>query len=708
MAAKLERIVKLSQELLNNDAKKSPREEVSLLHEIINTCDRYYYIENQPCISDYEYDMLFKKLQLLESENPELQRKDSPTQRVAYGLTDEFTSVLHNVAMLSLENSYNSEDLIDFDRKVRELSGDEKITYVVEPKFDGASIALVYEEDMLVRAATRGNGVEGDDITNNARVIRTIPLQAKFSTLGIKKIELRGEVVIEKNNFERMNKLREEQNILLRDQGKKELELYKNARNTASGGLRIKDSKEVAVRGLEAFIYQIGYAIDHNGRNMLGSELASHHENIELLARLGFKTPTIEKTITKGIDKVQDFCLEWEAKRDTYSYEIDGMVIKVDDLKIQESIGATAHHPRWAIAYKFKARVAQTKLIDVEYQVGRTGAITPVARLEPVPLSGVTISNVSLHNEDFILEKGIMIGDTVTVERAGDVIPYITGYMPEQRSGKETPIAFPQSCPSCNSLLIKPEEESIWRCINLECPAQAEERLIHFVSKDAMDIAGLGQSIIKRFMELGLIKGITDIYTLDPSQIIKLDGWKQKSIDNLIEGINRSKQQPSSRLLVGLGIRHVGTTMAKVLAAKVESLLDYDNYTLEQLTEIADVGPKVALSIKAFFNNEANLAMLRELEELGVNIKREERLISGDSLANKTFLFTGKLNRLTREQAEALVEEYGGKNLSSVSANLNYLVAGEKAGSKIDKAKKIATINVITEDDFIAMIGQDL
>lgn len=706
-SSQIEFLNQLTQDLTQGQRRADVGEEMQALADVINYHDWRYYVLSDPIISDYDYDRLYKRLQALEAEHPLLMPADSPTHRVAYGLTEEFIAVAHSIPMLSLENSYNAADLVDFDRKLKELTGEEKLAYVVEPKFDGASIALIYENDVLVRAATRGNGVEGDDITNNARVMRSIPLKAAFSKYGIYKAELRGEVIIEKTVFEQMNRRREDQNQLLRQQGKKELDLFKNARNTASGALRVKDAREVAARGLEAFVYQMGYAIDIMGKNLLGINFRSHHENIELLAGLGFKTPGIEKTITQGIDNVISFCLGWEEKRDDFNYEIDGMVIKADDLQIQESAGYTAHHPRWAIAYKFKARVASTMLLGVDYQVGRTGAITPVARLEPVALSGVTISNVSLHNEEFIREKNLRIGDTITVERAGDVIPYITGFLPDKRTGDEREIVFPSHCPSCGEVLIKPEEESVWRCINLECPAQFEERLIHFVSKDAMDIAGLGESIIRRFIEQGFISSLPDIYRLHREAILALDGWKEKSADNLLAGIEASKKQPSSRLLVGLGIRHIGTTMAKMLAAQVDSLLDFQNWTLEALTSIEDVGPKVAASIMEFFHNEGNIHTLRELESLGLNLKREERSHTGTALTGKTFLFTGKLLKMTREEAELLVEENGGKNLSAVSANLNYLVAGEKAGSKLAKAQKINTISILTEDEFLAMIAKD-
>lgn len=688
----------LSINLLKGLLPDLPKQAVDSLIKVINYHDWRYYSLSDPIVTDFEYDQLFKQLQKLESEHLELLSATSPTQRVARSLNEAFETVAHTVPMLSLDNSYNADDLLDFDRKMKELSGQNEIDYVVEPKYDGASIALVYEKDKLVRAATRGNGSLGDNITNNAKVIRSIPLQAEFSNWDIEKVELRGEVVIEKSVFAQMNEQRIEDG----------LEPFQNARNTASGGLRMKDPNLVAQRGLEAFIYQIGYVKSNTGDEILKiGDSFSHSKNIELLSKIGFKTPHKEKGRFTSIKDVIDFCVLWEEKRDAYNYEIDGLVIKVDDYRLQEKIGATSHHPRWAIAYKFKAKQATSKLQDIEYQVGRTGAITPVGKIEPVRLAGVTISSVSLHNEDIIQQKDIRIGDTVIVERAGDVIPYIVGPVKELRSGDEEEFQFISECPSCFSELVKPKGEAAWRCVNIECPAQVEERIIHFVGKTAMDISGLGKDIVKRFIDEGFIHHLIDIYYLKDKQqhILQLEGWKEKSVNNLLSGIEESKHNPLWRLIVGLGIRHVGNTMAKSLAKQVNHLTEFKNWNLEQFTQLTDVGPKMAESMIEFFQNEQNISTILELENLGVNVEnKSDDSKQSNKLNNKSFLFTGSLTKFTRDEAKALVEEHGGKNLSSVSKNLQYLVAGENAGSKLKKAQNLGTVTILTEDEFLELI----
>ena len=566
--------------------------------------------------------------------------------------------------------------------------------YCVEPKFDGGSIALLYENDILVRAATRGDGTTGEEITNNARRMRSVPLRADFSSIGLQKVELRGEVVINKQTFADINRKREEDG----------LNILQNPRNSAAGALRVKDAEEVSRRGLEAFIYAIGYAVDAKRENQLGDALQKHFDNIEWLGKLGFKVPVQEKKRCKGIQEVMDFINEWEARRDDFAYEIDGMVIKVDDLKQQQLCGFTAHHPRWAIAFKFKAREAATELEGVEFQVGRTGAITPVAKVKPVYIGGVTVSSISLHNLDIIREKDIRLGDTVIVQRAGDVIPYIDRVVLEKRSGKETAIDFPDGCPSCGAPIHRPEGEAVFRCSNIECPAQAEERLIHFVSKGAIDMDGLGRETVIDFFRRGWLKTIPDIYRLPYEEILSLEGWKEKSVNKLRESIEASKQQPLWRLVNGFGIRHVGTQTAKDLVRHLDKLTDLFGYDAEKLTEIEGIGQIVASSITEFFHNPGNRHMITELETLGLNLVQEKQA-GGGKLEGKTFLFTGSLTRFTRDQAKEMVEANGGRILSSVSANLHYLVAGEKAGSKLKKAEAIPSIQVIDEEQFLQMIA---
>ncbi|MGZ8545544.1 MAG: NAD-dependent DNA ligase LigA, partial [Flavisolibacter sp.] len=624
---------------------------------------------------------------------PDLIVTDSPTQRVAKGLTKDFPNVQHLVPMLSLDNSYNSEDLLDFDRKARELTGLNEIEYCVEPKFDGASISLIYENDQLVRGATRGDGVHGDDITPNIRQIRTIPLFAKFSEHGLQTVEIRGEVLINKNNFQKFNES-------LAEQG---LAPLANPRNAAAGTLRIKDPLEVKRRKLESFVYHVSYHTVTGGKD----ELQTHAQTLELLNELGFRSPEKEKKVLKGIDAVLEYCQAFEQQRDGLPYEIDGMVIKVNDFSLQDKMGMTSHHPRWAIAYKFKARQATSKLLSVEYQVGRTGNIGPVAKIEPVHIGGVTVKSVSLFNEDLIREKDIRIGDTVLVERAGDVIPYIVKPLSELRTGDEKPIRFPKHCPSCGDELYRVPEEAAWRCTNISCPAQVLEKLMHFASKDAMDIRGLGAANIEKFYTLGLLTDIPQIYQLDYEAIGQMEGFGKKSIDNLKAAIEHSKEQPLHRIIYALGIRFVGETMAKTLAHAVNHLLDLQQFDEEALQKLEDVGPKVAGSVAQFFSNSENIEMIKTLEFLGLRLQNEKKSLStGGNLDGQTFLFTGTLEQLKRSEAEAMVEENGGKLISGVSSKLNYLVVGTDAGSKFEKAKKISTIRIISEDDFLKMIRQ--
>jgi DNA ligase (NAD+) len=668
--------------------------DIELLRDVLRFHEYRYYILSDPLISDKEYDVLFTALEKLEKNNPSLIVSDSPTQRVAKGLTTQFPVVQHLVPMLSLENSYNADDLRDFDRKAKELSGLSDIEYCVEPKFDGAGISLIYEDDKLVRGATRGDGVEGEEITINLKQIRSIPLSAKFSAHGIKQVEIRGEVMMNKESFRKYNE------TLLAQH----LPPLANPRNAASGALRIKDPKEVSKRSLEAFLYHISDLITSDGQHT-SSVLHTHSGSLDMLWELGLRSPHKEKKVCKGIDEVIHYCQEYEAKRDDLPYEIDGMVVKVNNLEIHDKLGMTTHHPRWAIAFKFKARQATSRLRAVEFQVGRTGSVTPVAKIEPVPIGGVTVSSISLHNEEFIRERDIMIGDQVLVERAGDVIPYIVKALTDVRTGQEQTIDFPKYCPACHDELVKPEEEAVWRCTNINCPAQVVERIIHFTSKDSMDIRGLGEANIRKFYELGFLKDIPGIYQLPYDQIRSLEGFGERSLQNLKEAIEKSKAQPLHRLMNAMGIRYVGETTAKVLANHVEHMLEYSKYEKESLLELEDVGIKVAESIYQFFHNDDNINMLKLLEELGVNLKNIRQQVSGDGqLGGLTFLFTGTLTELKRSEAEALVEKNGGKILGGVSTKLNYLIVGEDAGSKLEKAKKIANIRIITEREFLEMI----
>jgi DNA ligase (NAD+) len=665
------------------------------LRAVLRFHEYRYYVQTDPLISDAEYDSLYKLLEKIEKENPELKTPDSPTQRVGGGLVKDFPKVEHLVPMLSLENSYNETDLLDWDRKARELSKLETVEYCVEPKFDGASISLIYENDFLYRAATRGDGVTGDEITANTKKIKSVPLSAKFSHYGIEQIEIRGEVLINKNNFKAYNQK-------LMDEGVPPLA---NPRNAAAGSLRIKDTAEVGRRNLEAFLYHVSYVIDTSSASDKDKQPETHSNMLEMLWNLGFRSPKKEMRVVTGINKVIEYIHEFEAERDNLPYEIDGMVIKVNNLALQDRLGMTSHHPRWAIAYKFKARQGTSKLSGVGFQVGRTGAVTPVAKIEAVQVGGVTVTSISIHNEEYIKEKNLLIGDTILIERSGDVIPQIVKSFPELRTGSETVIQFPSQCPVCSHQLFKPQEEAVWRCININCQAQVVERIIHFVSKDAMDIKSFGEANVRKFYTEGLLKDVPGIYSLDFSVIAKMEGFGKKSIDNLQSAIEVSKSQPLHRLIYALGIRYVGETTAKTLANHVNHVLDFKNYREEELQQMEDVGIKVANSIHRFFHDADNLKMLEKLEQLGVSlVNQKKKVAESDRLAGQTFLFTGTLNQLKRSDAEALVEKNGGKLVSGVSSKLNYLVVGEDAGSKFEKAKKITSIKIISEEDFLKLL----
>lgn len=648
-----------------------------------------YYIEAEQVVSDYEYDILFKKIEKFEEEHLEIDSSESPTKLVAKGAKASFETVAHSVPMLSLSNSYNSEDLIDFDNSIKKELGEVSFEYYVEPKFDGSSIALLYQNNKLVRAATRGDGTQGEDITANARMVKHILQVVDFKKLGYDRVELRGEVVINKSIFEKMNEAREEQGLAT----------FQNTRNTASGSLRIKDSAEVKNRYLEAFIYNVGFINPEIGS---GDLERSQSLNIEQLSKLGFQSAQGLGKTCKTIEEVVAFCNEWEEKRAHYEYDIDGMVVKLNSIQQQLSIGATSHHPKWAIAYKFKAIEKPTILLNIEYQVGRTGIVTPVAKVEPVSVGGVTVRSISLHNEDNIKSKDIRIGDIVFIERAGDVIPQITRVdINERKVVRE--FEYIKTCPSCSSELIRREGEAAWRCINtLNCPAQNLEKIIYFASKDAMNINGLGKDIIKRFIEQGIIKDIPSIYQLNYDEILKLDGWKEKSIENLKQGIEESKSNEMYRLMIAMGIDGVGNTMAKSLAKKVSYLLDFQGYTIEQWVAIDDVGPKLAQSLYDFFHNAEFLAVLHKLESLGVNLKGAEINTTG-ILYGKQIVFTGFRNPELEKKIEALGGEVG----NTLSKKTSILIMKEK-GSGSSKEKKALDygVEVMTVEEFESLYIQ--
>ncbi len=681
-----------------NKANIHSLQELEQLRDVIRFHEWQYYVQDNPLISDFEYDQLYKMLESSEAAHPEWLSNDSPTQRVSSDLIDAFQNVAHLSPMLSLENSYDLEDLKNFETRVRKLcdiSDQHELHFFAEPKFDGGSIALVYEGDFLIRAATRGDGYKGEDITMNARTIRSLPLKAAFSKYGLHKVELRGEAVISKKKFQQINEQRETEGLTL----------LANPRNAATGVLRVKDPAETAHRGLDVFIFQLAFAEDANGQNAM-HRMQTHAAWMEALDQLGFKVSLHERKVCKNLHELEKYIHTWAEKRDHYAYDIDGIVIKVNELAFQDACGSTSHHPRWAVAHKFQAKQATSTLLHVEYQIGKIGSVTPVAKIEPVQLAGVTVSSVSLHNEDFIRQRDIRIGDRVLVERAGDVIPYIVKAFPELRTGKEKPLHFPTHCPVCNTKLVREEDEAAWRCPNYQCEAQIVQRLIHFASKEAMDIDGLGKSLVERFYELGWIRSLPDIYRLDFDAMAELEGMGDKSATKLRKSIEAAKRRPVHRLLHGLCIHHLGKKVSKLIAEHLEYLPDLKDWKLDRFTSIKDVGPVVGQNIIAFFSDPANQKMIEELEDLGLNMHQtnEDRPIqiaANAPLAGKTILFTGTLPSLGRKEAQEMAERAGAKNLSAVSAHLNILVVGDEAGSKLEKAKKLGTVEIWTEKDFL-------
>ncbi len=692
------RLALWAKELLQHTDKEEPFERIDRLRAVINYNDWKYYVQDNPVLADAEYDALFRQLKEIEAAHPDLVTADSPTQRIALGLSEQFTSVAHLVPMLSLDNSYNADDLREWDRRCREGAKENSIVYTVEPKYDGAGISLYYEDDRLVRGATRGDGIMGEDITVNIKQIKSIPLSAPLSKKQIQSLEIRGEVLIQKETFKKYN----EQRIA------EGLAPLANPRNAASGTLRILDPREVAKRGLSAILYNVSYhtTVDDQPDPEV---LSTHYGTLEWLYSIGFNSPVKNMKLCKNIDEVIDYCLQFEQQRDDLPYEIDGMVIKVNSLDIQDRLGMTTHHPRWAIAFKFKARQATTKLERVEFQVGRTGIIAPVAKVAPVHIGGVTVTSISLFNEDVIREKDLKIGDTVLVERAGDVVPYIVKSSPELRTGTEQDIVFPKECPICSEEIVKAEGDAAWRCVNINCPAQVVERIMHFASKDAMDIRNLGEANIRRFYELGLLKDIAGIYNLDFDKVRQLEKFGEKSVVNLQSAIEKSKQQPLNRVIYGLGIRYVGETTAKTLAHAVAHLKDFTTWTVDDFCTLEDIGPKVASSTYQFFQEEENIHLLDQLEAMGLTLASHHKKAAGNedgTLSGKTFLFTGTLSHFKRNDAEAMVEERGGKLLSGVSSKLDYLVVGTDAGSKLEKAKKLGTVKILTEQEFLELVKE--
>ncbi len=660
--------------------KKDAKKRIDKLRKEINYHNHKYYVESNPIISDYEFDKLLKELEELENKFPDLVTPDSPTQRVGGEPLDGFITVEHKTTMLSLDNTYTFEELKEFDERVKKNVG--KVDYVIEPKIDGAGVALLYENGTLVRGATRGDGIRGDDITSNIKTIPSVPL----SLIGDNSInlEVRGEVYFSIEGFKKYNK----------QQAKKGEAVFANPRNAAAGSLRQLDPKIVAQRPLNIFVYTISYSV---------GSFQSQSDVIKHLKKVGFRVNPLIKQI-KTIQEAIKYCEDLKKKRDSLDYEIDGVVIKVNSIEKQRELGETIKHPRWAIAYKFAAKQATTKLIDIVVQVGRTGTLTPVAILKPLSVGGVTVSRATLHNFDELKRKGIKIGDTVLVERSGDVIPQVVKSIKENRTGAEKSRRIPKKCPICGSKIIQEKDEVAVRCPNRMCPARLKWRIKYYASRDAMDIDHLGESTIDKLIDKGFIDNIADLYYLKKDDLLELEGFKDKSAENLLYSIEKSKNQNLSRLIYSLGIRHVGKYAAQLLATNYGSLDDLAKADIEELKQIHGLGDKTAESIGTFFATEENINFIDKLKKLGIKTS-ESQQIKDLPLKNKKFVFTGGLKSLSRPDASDIVKKKGGIVASSVGKDTDFVIVGEKPGSKYEKAKKLK-IKVLNEDEFKKMVNQ--
>ena len=656
---------------------------IEQLRREINGHDHAYYVLAQPEISDEKYDALLSDLQKLESEYPEYITPDSPTQRVGGEPTKEFATVTHAVPMLSLANSYSEDDIRDFDRKIASLLSGQRYQYVCELKFDGVSLSLRYQNGILVSGVTRGDGVQGDDITANVKTIRSIPL--RLETKVLRDCEVRGEVVMFKKDFQDMNEERERL-------GEK---VFINPRNSTAGTLKMQDPKIVAKRPLKFYAYFL---------RSEQKQLESHYKNLKLLGKkMNFPVDTHAR-LCENIDDVISFWKNWENKREELPYDIDGVVVKVNSLRQQEQLGAIAKSPRWAIAAKFASRKAETRLNDIRLQVGRIGTITPVAELEPVFLGGTTVSRASLYNEDYIRELDIRIGDLVVVEKGGDVIPKVTSVILEKRKKGSSIFKFPKRCPECNSVLVKPGEEVNYYCNNDECPMQIRGRIEHWASRGAMDIEGLGYAVVDQLVTNKFVKNIADLYDLHKQKktLIELERWGEKSVQNLLDGIEKSKEKPYHRVLYSIGIRHVGAGVAQVLADYFPAIQDLRKASADDLEKVSDIGPKISESIVAFFQESHHREILKRLEKAGLKLSAEKKITKGP-FAGKSFVLTGTLESMTRDKAKEIIETNGGRVAGGMSSSISALIVGEDAGSKLDKAKKLG-IELWDEKKFLSII----
>lgn len=668
-----------------NMDRKAVEKRVQELNDLLKEYGHAYYVLDRPTVPDSVYDRLMQELLSIEAENPDLIYPDSPSQRVGGEILEGFSKVVHEYPMLSLSNAFNEEDIRDFDRRVQAGAG--QASYICELKIDGLAVSLKYENGTFVQGSTRGDGTVGEDITANLKTIRTIPLKLSEPVT----IEVRGEAYMPKKSFMRLNEARDENGE----------EPFANPRNAAAGSLRQLDPKIAASRNLAVFIYGVGGDGSAYGQD-------SHSDSLDYLASIGFETNKKSKRC-KTIEEVLEYIESWQERRQDLDYEIDGIVIKVDGYEDQEQLGFTAKSPRWATAYKFPAEEVRTILLDIELSVGRTGVVTPTAILEPVRVAGTTVGRASLHNEDLIREKDIRIGDAVVIRKAGDIIPEVVGVLIEQRSGHEEPYHMPDNCPVCDSELVRIEGEVALRCVNPQCPAQMKEALIHFVSRNAMNIEGIGERVVDQLYTSGLVHDVSDLYCLTKEQLLSLERMGEKSATNLLTAIETSKSNSLEKLLFGLGIRHVGEKAAHILSEEFGTMDDIAKADVERLTSIHEIGDKVADAVVTFFNNEDVLELLGKLKSYGVNMdykgRTRQEIPTEGPFAGKTVVLTGKLEILTRNEAKERIEALGGKVSGSVSKKTDLVIAGEEAGSKLVKAEELG-ITVWNETELVDALGE--
>lgn len=665
---------------------KSVEKEIERLRDEIRRHEYLYYVLNQPEISDFEFDQLMRRLQDLEREHPELVTPDSPTQRVGGQPAAEFPKVRHSVQMLSLDNTYSVEELQDFDRRVRELSGRAQVDYVGELKLDGLSMALTYENGSLVQGVTRGDGLEGEDVTGNVRTIRSVPLRIeakKLEAIGRpKRFEVRGEVIMTRRAFEQVNAQREAA-------GEPK---FANPRNAAAGSMRQLDPRIVAERRLDMYLYQL--LVDGD------VPLPEHWQALDALAKMGFKVNP-HRRLCRSFDELLAFIQEWETKRDTLDYEIDGIVVKVNDARLWAELGTTAKSPRWAVAYKYPARQATTQVVNIRAQVGRTGTLTPVADLEPVDVGGVTVSHATLHNMDEIERLGVKIGDTVLIQRAGEVIPQVVKVVKQAADGRQ--FRMPKKCPVCGGDVYRSEGEVAYRCVNAACPARLKETLLYFAGRRAMNIDGLGEKLVDQLVDKGLVRDVADLYSLTHEQVANLERMADKSAANLLAEIENSKKAELARVIFALGIRFVGERTAQFLAEHFGSLDKLAKATAEELYEVEEVGPRVAESILHFFREPRNLKVLEKLRKAGLRFEQKKLRKAEGKLTGKQFVLTGTLPNYSREEATRLIEEAGGRVIGSVSKKTDYVVVGADPGSKLDKARSLG-VKTIDEIELLRLL----